>query len=331
MTIGIYGIFNRINDECLYVGQTLDIDLRWKQHLKLLKSKKHPRKDFVEWYHIDNNSDLIDFKVLEECNKNKLNDLEIKWFNSLLPKYYGKKPSNKEIWEHSDETKNKISESLRKNYYAKICLKCNKDFYAITDDKELCNKCRKYIGKNKKSYNKPYIPIKMKCINCNNELLNTRNKKYCSKECRLDFHNNKCKTCSKLIEKNLKYCSNKCYNEYKGSIPISFNELYKMYIVEKLSTRKIALKTGYSNVSIQNWLRKYGIKVKSNHETNKDLALEKLKKEIPEKSDLLFYYEQGISYSKIAKIFSSTRDKVSEWCKYYSFPPRPRTRERKIL
>lgn len=321
MAIGIYGIFNKSNDDCLYVGQTLDINLRWKQHLKLLKSKKHPRKDLVEWYHNDNNSNLIDFRILEKCKKDELNSFEIKWFNLLLPKYYGKKPSDKEIWEHSDETKNKISESLRKKYYAKICLKCNKDFYAITDDKIMCQKCRK-------SHNNSYIPIELKCINCNKEFSGNGNRKYCSKECRLSFHNSRCKNCSKLIDEKSKYCSKECYKKLKdSSIPLSFDELHKMYVLDKLSTRTIASKTGYSNVSIQNWLRKYGIRVKGNHETNKDLALEKFKKEIPEKSDLLFYYEQGLSYSEIAKIFSSNRDRVSEWCKYYNFSPRLRTRK----
>lgn len=117
MTVGIYGIFDSKTDECLYVGMSKNIEQRWKSHIKLLRSKKHPRKDFVEWFHTNGaQKELLDFRLLEECENNEtvLNSLEIKWFNELLPKYFGKKPSLNERWVRSEESKKKVSESLRK-------------------------------------------------------------------------------------------------------------------------------------------------------------------------------------------------------------------------
>lgn len=127
MSIGVYGIFDKETDECLYVGMSKNLERRWKDHLKLLKSKKHKRKDFVEWYH-DNgaNPEILDFRILEECDNDNdiLNTLEIKWFNRLKPKYFGKRPSVNEKWEHSEETKKKIIETFAKKKPPILIKKC---------------------------------------------------------------------------------------------------------------------------------------------------------------------------------------------------------------
>lgn len=118
MTVGIYGIFDSETDECLYVGMSsISVEKRFKQHLKNLRNGNHPRKDFVEWFQVNgSNPLLLNFKILEECENNEtvLNTLEIKWFNELKPKYFGKQPSLNEVWERSEESKKKVSESLRK-------------------------------------------------------------------------------------------------------------------------------------------------------------------------------------------------------------------------
>lgn len=114
MTIGVYSIFNAETDECLYVGLSKDIEDRWQSHLKNLQNKRHPRKDFVEWYHTNGaKPELIVFRILEECNNDDfiLNTLEIKWFKELSPKYYGQIPSLKNRWTHSEETRKKIGDS----------------------------------------------------------------------------------------------------------------------------------------------------------------------------------------------------------------------------
>lgn len=71
MTIGIYGIFDAKTNECLYVGMSSrSIEERWKKHQNLLASRKHRRKDFVEWYHANGAViELLDFRVLEICER----------------------------------------------------------------------------------------------------------------------------------------------------------------------------------------------------------------------------------------------------------------------
>lgn len=120
MTVGTYGIFDRETGECLYVGiSSISVENRFKQHLKKLRNGTHPRKDFVEWFHIRGDSqDLLSFRILEECENNyqALNASEIRWFHELLPKYFGKQPSMKELWTHSEDSKRKVSKSLKKLY-----------------------------------------------------------------------------------------------------------------------------------------------------------------------------------------------------------------------
>ena len=157
MTVGIYGIFNSETRECLYVGQSKDIDTRWRAHLKRLRNKKHPRQDFVEWFHLNGASEgLLSFEVLETCEpvENKLNSLEITWFNELTPKFYGKKPPLKGKWKQSENTKKKISQSVRKAYYSK-----------------LDSPIRTIEG------------FRILCGTCGVEFIYNRKRKYCSVEC----------------------------------------------------------------------------------------------------------------------------------------------------
>lgn len=154
MTVGIYGIFDSKTDECLYVGLSKNIEQRWHSHLKELKSKCHKRQDFVEWYHSNGAvKELLSFKILEECELDEklLNSAEIKWFNKLLPKYYGKRPSISEKWKHSEETINKIKASRAKQKLPKdarilrnlICQNCEEVFHSKVKDPKYCSrKCR---------------------------------------------------------------------------------------------------------------------------------------------------------------------------------------------
>lgn len=105
---------------------------------------------------------------------------------------------------------------------------------------------------------------------------------------------------------------------------IEYDDLYQMYVVEGMSTRQIALKTGYSNVSIQNWLRANNIEVKSNAQTISDSSKAKLLEDVPDRDELLKYYNDRLSFDEIGKIYNTNRDKVSKWVKHYGFPPRKR-------
>ena len=152
MTVGIYGIFDSKTDECLYVGMSKNIEERWRSHLKELKSKRHKRKDFVEWYHSNGAvKELLSFKILEECELDEklLNNAEIQWFNEMNPRYYGAKPSLNNKWTHSGETIEKIRQATLKRYEGNtrldrklICEYCGGIFHHVKDPKYCSRKCR---------------------------------------------------------------------------------------------------------------------------------------------------------------------------------------------
>ena len=119
MTIGIYGIFDTRNGDCLYIGQSKNIQDRWRSHRKRLLAGKH-LKDFTEWFK-EQGSDIstLELRELEETinTDEAKNAAEIRWFDNLSPKFYGQVPSaNKRGWEQAEETKQKISTSVKQRF-----------------------------------------------------------------------------------------------------------------------------------------------------------------------------------------------------------------------
>ena len=146
MVCGIYAIFDTCTHDCLYVGQSHDIESRWKQHIKGLRYGIHKRKEFISWF-IKHGEDLhsIEFSILEECaNEDSIKNFhEAKWFVILKPKFYGKIPSLKEEWSLSLDTRNKISRSLRSNFDKKkiACHKCGHKFIPKNCVEIVCKRC----------------------------------------------------------------------------------------------------------------------------------------------------------------------------------------------
>jgi hypothetical protein len=77
--IGIYRITNLCNGKN-YVGQSIDVEKRWRQHKQKSARKENTylQKAFAK-YGIEN----FDFDVLQECTKEELNDLEIKYIEEF--------------------------------------------------------------------------------------------------------------------------------------------------------------------------------------------------------------------------------------------------------
>lgn len=114
---GVYGIFDAEKGECLYVGQSKDVYARWDGHLKGLRYNRH-RPDFTIWFWLHSSDEsALDFRLLEYCKATDeaLNRAETKWFYLLEPRFYGKKPSLKEKWSHTDESRRNIVEGMLKS------------------------------------------------------------------------------------------------------------------------------------------------------------------------------------------------------------------------
>ena len=72
--IGIYKITNKINGKS-YIGQSIDIERRWREHKKNIGSSKNPLYLDFKKYGLENFS----FEILEECKVKDLDEKEIYW------------------------------------------------------------------------------------------------------------------------------------------------------------------------------------------------------------------------------------------------------------
>lgn len=116
---GIYKITNLINKKC-YVGSSVDVYQRGCMYRHLVKRKKLHNKHLqsaFEKYGFEN----FNFELLEECSKNisiyDLHQLEQSYINSMHPEYNKRTiVDTNHLLNHSLETKNKISESLKKSF-----------------------------------------------------------------------------------------------------------------------------------------------------------------------------------------------------------------------
>lgn len=90
--IGIYKITNKTNGK-VYIGQSIDIKKRWKQHINEAKSSRQNTYLYnaMRKYGIDNFS----FEIIEECDIKSLNEREIYWikfYNSFEGEGYNMTP-----------------------------------------------------------------------------------------------------------------------------------------------------------------------------------------------------------------------------------------------
>lgn len=86
--IGIYKITNNINEKC-YIGQSKDIEARWKKHISVYNNKTAPN---YKLYRAMRKYGLASFRfeVIEECEPEELNSREIYWiqyYDSFLNGY----------------------------------------------------------------------------------------------------------------------------------------------------------------------------------------------------------------------------------------------------
>lgn len=83
--IGIYKIENKINQN-VYIGQSNNIEMRWKQHKINIKNGSQTIYKAIRKYGIEN----FDFSILEECPLEKLDEREkywIEYYNSYEKGY----------------------------------------------------------------------------------------------------------------------------------------------------------------------------------------------------------------------------------------------------
>lgn len=127
--VGIYKIDNLINGK-VYIGQVMNIDKRWKEHINSLNAQSH-YNNYLQRAWNKYGQENFKFEVLEECEESELTEREQYWID-----YYGglnssnnynlreadkcgklsnvtiqKRTETRKSFKHSEETKRKISQS----------------------------------------------------------------------------------------------------------------------------------------------------------------------------------------------------------------------------
>ena len=160
--IGVYGIF--AGDLCLYVGQSVDMEGRWRTHRGKLRNGSH-REDFQEFFSGALAGDLssLEFRVLAEIRKrdqHELNRLECEFFEGLSPRFYGQVPSKRNSYlrtapEGVERGRRRTRELLRRSsrgfrmnsegvrIWERSCVQCRGEFDGFSPTSVYCSsECR---------------------------------------------------------------------------------------------------------------------------------------------------------------------------------------------
>ena len=150
--IGIYKITNKINNK-IYVGQSIDIIERWKQHgYKAFNSNERAYNSAIHLafrkYGIENFS----LEVLEECKIDELDKKEREWIeklNSLAPNGYNMLPGGQQYRrEAKDILCTRCGKVLRKKTKTGLCEQCYKEslYNNLPSAEELVSILKEYKG-----------------------------------------------------------------------------------------------------------------------------------------------------------------------------------------
>lgn len=132
--VGIYKITNKVNGK-VYVGQSIDIIDRWKQHYyKAFNSKEVAFNSAIHSafrkYGIEN----FELEVIEECSAEELDEKEKFWvkeFNSLSPNGYNIL-SGGQFSRGEPRVCKKCGGTISKGTKTGLCINCYKEFLKDT-------------------------------------------------------------------------------------------------------------------------------------------------------------------------------------------------------
>lgn len=131
---GIYSITNIMTGQ-VYIGESLNIQKRWKQHLENLKSGTHHnyklQQSWNEWVE-EWGEDVFQFKVIENCNPFNLKlDCDKMKLYLLMREYYYCSINEDKLF-NIEKTLKKVQHETKEVFYHKIkkmIKKSNNDKY----------------------------------------------------------------------------------------------------------------------------------------------------------------------------------------------------------
>jgi group I intron endonuclease len=111
MTMGVYAI--SMGDECLYVGQSVELPKRMKHHLWMLQNGCHSN---VHLQNIANKygAKWLVFEVVERiASTDVITDREKFWISELSPTCNMRQPMDSGLWGATAEMRKRISDGLK--------------------------------------------------------------------------------------------------------------------------------------------------------------------------------------------------------------------------
>lgn len=104
MISGIYSIYCNINQK-QYIGSSVNVNQRINKHFRLLENGIHPNY-LLQYDWLDYTIGSFDWKILEQCDCNKLVELEQYYFTLYKPEYNLNPTAGSPLgFKHSDLTK----------------------------------------------------------------------------------------------------------------------------------------------------------------------------------------------------------------------------------
>lgn len=146
--IEIYLIVNLVNQKT-YVGQTKNLEFRWKEHKKLLKKNDHHNSHLQNAWNLYGAECFEFIKLIDTANRDesdKLEDFLIEWYKEINLCYNIQ--SGNKTYLLSEEEKEKLVNywrNQRQKYNSVVqliphhCIKCN--LYIESKTRKYCDKC----------------------------------------------------------------------------------------------------------------------------------------------------------------------------------------------
>lgn len=238
--VGIYKITNLINKK-IYIGQSINIEKRWQAHRTRPFNKNDSQYDSplyrsIRFYGLNNFS----FEVLEECEKEELNDREI-FYIDYFQSFNNEKGYNLTKGGYSPPLNSKISDSDLKQIYDLL-------IYSTLSEEEIAKKfnvSQRYIsginlGEYKIQTNYTYPLRKEKIIKI---------QKYFCIDCGKEISSNKAKRCVN------------CANKFQRKVERPNRESLKNEIRTQ-SFLSLSKKYGVSDTAIRKWCKQYNLPFK---------------------------------------------------------------------
>lgn len=109
---GVYMIKNTINDK-FYIGSSIHIGVRWKEHIKKLESNSH-HSPYLQNAWNKYGGGCFEFSIVEYCDKDKTIEREQYYLDTLNPHYNMSKKAHAPVGVIvSEETRRKMSNSSK--------------------------------------------------------------------------------------------------------------------------------------------------------------------------------------------------------------------------